>query len=70
MITALCNSMKLRAMPRRATQDRWIMVESSDKTWSAGEGNGKPIQSVFLPVTGDIKIVKKKVYFIIFILLT
>ena len=28
----------------RATQDRQVMVESSDKTWSAGEGNGKPLQ--------------------------
>ena len=24
-----------------ATQDRWVMVESSDKIWSTGEGNGK-----------------------------
>ena len=31
-------------MPCRATQDGWIMVESSDKTWSTGEGNGKPLQ--------------------------
>ena len=29
----------------RATQDRWVMVESSDKTWSTGEGNGKPLQN-------------------------
>ena len=28
----------------RATQDRWVMVESSDKMWSTGEGNGKPLQ--------------------------
>ena len=28
----------------RATQDRWVMVESSDKTWSTGEENGKPLQ--------------------------
>ena len=28
----------------RATQDRWVMVESSDKTWSTGEGNIKPLQ--------------------------
>ena len=27
-----------------ATQDRWVMVESSDKTWSTREGNGKPLQ--------------------------
>ena len=31
-------------MPCRATQDGWIMMESSDKTWSIGEGNGKPLQ--------------------------
>ena len=31
-------------MPCRATQDRWIMAESSDKIWSTGEGNGKPLQ--------------------------
>ena len=31
-------------MPCKATQDRWVMVESSDKTWSTGEGNGKPLQ--------------------------
>ena len=37
-------SVKLRAMPCRATQDRWVMVDSSDKTWSTGEGNGKPLQ--------------------------
>ena len=28
----------------RATQDRQIMVESSDKTRSTGEGNGKTLQ--------------------------
>ena len=31
-------------MPFRAPQDGWVMVESSDKTWSTGEGNGKPLQ--------------------------
>ena len=31
-------------MPCRATQYRQIMVDSSDKMWSTGEGNGKPIQ--------------------------
>ena len=25
-------------------QDRQVMVESSDKMWSTGEGNGKPLQ--------------------------
>ena len=28
----------------RATQDRRVMVESSDKMWSTKEGNGKPLQ--------------------------
>ena len=31
-------------MPCRAIQDRRVMVESSDKMWSIGEGNGKPPQ--------------------------
>ena len=31
-------------MPGRATQDGQVMVESSNKTWSTGEGNGKPHQ--------------------------
>ena len=31
-------------MPCRATQDGWVVVESSDKMWSTGEGNGKPLQ--------------------------
>ena len=38
--SALPNSMKLWAMPCRATQDGWVMVESTDETWSTGEGNG------------------------------
>ena len=41
---ALSNSMKLWAMPCRATQDRQVMVESSDRTWSTGEGNCEPLQ--------------------------
>ena len=28
-----------------ATQDGWVLVENSDKTWSSGEGNGKPLQN-------------------------
>ena len=28
----------------RATQDRWVIVESSDKTWPIGKGNGKSLQ--------------------------
>ena len=31
-------------MPCRATQDKQVMVESSDEMWSTGEGNGKPLQ--------------------------
>ena len=31
-----------------ATQDRRVMVESSDKTWSVGEGNAKPLQYSYL----------------------
>ena len=31
-------------MPCRATQDRWVVVKSSDKMWPTGEGNGKPFQ--------------------------
>ena len=42
--TAWSSSIKLRAMPRRATQDGWVMAESADKMWSTREGNGKPLQ--------------------------
>ena len=28
----------------KATQHRWVVVESSDKMWPIGEGNGKPLQ--------------------------
>ena len=31
-------------MSYRATQDEQVMMESSDQTWSTGEGNGKPFQ--------------------------
>ena len=41
--TALCNSMKL-SQAHKATQDWRVMVERSDRTWSTGEGNGKPLQ--------------------------
>ena len=27
-----------------ATQDGWVMVERSDRMWSTGEGNGRPLQ--------------------------
>ena len=31
-------------MPCGATRDRRVMVERSDRMWSTGEGNGKPLQ--------------------------
>ena len=31
-------------MPCGATLDGWVMVEGSDKMWSTGEENGKPLQ--------------------------
>ena len=31
-------------MPCRATQDKQVMVDCSDKMWSTGEGNSKPLQ--------------------------
>ena len=41
--TALSNSVKL-SHARGATQGGWVMVERSDRMWSTGEGNGKPLQ--------------------------
>ena len=41
--TALSNSMKL-SHTCGATQDGQVMVERSDRMWSTGEGNGKPLQ--------------------------
>ena len=41
--TALSNSVK-PSHACGATQDGWVMVERSDRTWSTGEGNGKPLQ--------------------------
>ena len=35
-------------MPCRATQDRWVMMESSDEMWSTRDGNGKALQCSFL----------------------
>ena len=40
--TALSNSMKL-SHDHGATQDGRVMVEKSDRMWSTGEGNGKPL---------------------------
>ena len=41
--TALSNSVKL-SHALWATQDGQVMVERSDRMWSTGEGNGKPLQ--------------------------
>ena len=41
--TALSNSMKL-SHAHGVTQDGRVMVERSDRMWSTGEGNGKPLQ--------------------------
>ena len=32
-------------MPCGATQGDWVIVERSDRMWSTGEGNGKPLQN-------------------------
>ena len=42
-ITTLSNSMKL-SHAHGETQDGRVMVERSDRKWSTGEGNGKPLQ--------------------------
>ena len=42
-MTALSNSMKL-SHASGVTQEGWVMVERSDRMWSTGEGNGKPLQ--------------------------
>ena len=41
--TALSNSMK-PSHAGRATQDGRVMMERSDRRWSTGERNGKPLQ--------------------------
>lgn len=38
------NSGKLWAISCRVTQDRWVTVTSSDRTWSTGGGSCKPLQ--------------------------
>ena len=35
-------------MPCGASQDGRVMVERSDRMWSTGEANGKPLQYSFL----------------------
>ena len=31
----------------KATQDGWVIVKSSDRTWSTGGSNGKPLQYTY-----------------------
>ena len=40
---SLSNSIKL-SHAVWVTQEGWVMVERSDRMWSTGEGNGKPLQ--------------------------
>ena len=52
-------------MPCRVTQDGWVIVESSDKTWSTGEDNGKPLQySCLENPMNSMKRQKDKLFFI------
>ena len=32
------------------TQDGWVMMENSEKTWFNGEGNGKPVYIMIIQV--------------------
>ena len=45
-------------MPCRANQDGQVMVESSDKMWSPGEGNGKSLQ--YSCLENPVKIMKRQ----------
>ena len=42
---------EIMSQPCRGPQDEWVMEESSDKMWSTGGGNGKPLQYSFLENT-------------------
>ena len=59
-ITALSNSVNMWAMPCRATQDRQVMAESSDKTRSTAEGNGELLQYFALRTPWTVWKCKKK----------
>ena len=47
-------------MPCRATQDGWVMVESSDKMWSTGEGNGKPLANQYYCLENPMNSMKRQ----------
>ena len=52
----LCNFSEGMSHAMRVTQDGQVIVESSDKTWSTGEGNGKSFQySCFKNPTNSMK---------------
>ena len=57
--TALSNSMKL-SHACGATKDGWVMVERSDRMWSTGEGNRKPLQYSCLenPMNSESEVVQ------------
>ena len=42
-------------MPCGATQDGQVMVDRSDRMWSTGEGNGKPLQCSCLDPINSMK---------------
>ena len=46
----LWNSMKLWAMPCKATQDRRVIMKSPDKLWPTRGGNDKPLQWKITPM--------------------
>ena len=47
-IRVLCNLMKLRHVIQ-GTQEEWVIMEISDKTWSTREENGKHLKYSCLP---------------------
>ena len=47
-------------MPCKATQDRRVIMESSDKMWPTGEGNVKPLQYSYCE--NSINSMKKQKY--------
>ena len=42
-------------MPLGATKDGQVMVDRSDRMWSTGEGNGKPLQCSCLDPINSMK---------------
>ena len=59
MAKGLHKSMNLWAMLCRATQDKQVILESSDKMWSTGGGKRKPLQYSCLKNT--MSIMKSKI---------